>query len=174
MQSKGWIRFVAILLALASIWQLSFTAVTAIQEKKAAKFAEQQAIAIQSTPEFAAIPEVDRAYYLDSIRKVQNSVYIDSVTNKKVYLWNTYKDCKEKEINLGLDLKGGMNVMLQVQLEDLVEALAGNNATPEFQQAINLAKQRSVNSRDDFITLFADAWKEVGKGQRLAQVFGTY
>ena len=72
MQSKGWIRFVAILLALASIWQLSFTAVTAIQEKKAAKFAEQQAIAIQSTPEFAAIPEVDRAYYLDSIRKVQN------------------------------------------------------------------------------------------------------
>ena len=174
MQSKGWIRFVAILLALASIWQLSFTAVTAIQERKAAKFAEQQAIAIQSTPEFAAIPEVDRAYYLDSIRKVQNSVYIDSVTNKKVYLWNTYKDCKEKEINLGLDLKGGMNVMLQVQLEDLVEALAGNNATPEFQQAINLAKQRSVNSRDDFITLFADAWKEVGKGQRLAQVFGTY
>ena len=174
MQSKGWIRFVAILLALASIWQLSFTAVTAIQEKKAAKFAEQQAIAIQSTPEFAAIPEVDRAYYLDSIRKVQNSVYIDSVTNKKVYLWNTYKDCKEKEINLGLDLKGGMNVMLQVQLEDLVEALAGNNATPEFQQAINLAKQRSVNSRDDFITLFADAWKEVGKGQRLAQIFGTY
>lgn len=174
MQSKGWIRFVAILLALASIWQLSFTAVTAIQEKKAAKFAEQQAIAIQSTPEFAAIPEVDRAYYLDSIRKVQNGVYIDSVTNKKVYLWNTYKDCKEKEINLGLDLKGGMNVMLQVQLEDLVEALAGNNATPEFQQAINLAKQRSVNSRDDFITLFADAWKEVGKGQRLAQVFGTY
>ncbi len=174
MQSKGWIRFVAILLALASIWQLSFTAVTSIQERKAVKFAEQQAVVIQSTPEFAAIPEVDRAYYLDSIRKVQNSVYIDSVTNKKVYLWNTYKDCKEKEINLGLDLKGGMNVMLQVQLEDLVEALAGNNAAPEFQQAINLAKQRSVNSRDDFITLFADAWKEVGKGQRLAQVFGTY
>jgi SecD/SecF fusion protein len=174
MQSKGWIRFVAILLALASIWQLSFTLVTSIQERKAAKFAEAQAVAIQSTPEYAAVPEEDRAYYLDSIRKVQNAVYIDSISNKKVYLWNTYKDCKEKEINLGLDLKGGMNVMLQVQLEDLVEALAGNNATPEFQQAINLAKQRSVNSRDDFITLFADAWKEVGKGQRLAQIFGTY
>jgi SecD/SecF fusion protein len=174
MQSKGWIRFVAILLALASIWQLSFTLVTSIQERKAAKFAEAQAVAIQSTPEYAAVPEEDRAYYLDSIRKVQNAVYIDSISNKKVYLWNTYKDCKEKEINLGLDLKGGMNVMLQVQLEDLVEALAGNNATPEFKQAINLAKQRSVNSRDDFITLFADAWKEVGKGQRLAQIFGTY
>lgn len=174
MQSKGWIRFVAILLALASIWQLSFTLVTSIQERKAAKFAEAQAVAIQSTPEYAAVPEEDRAYYLDSIRKVQNAVYIDSISNKKVYLWNTYKDCKEKEINLGLDLKGGMNVMLQVQLEDLVEALAGNNATPEFQQAINLAKQRSVNSRDDFITLFADAWNEVGKGQRLAQIFGTY
>ncbi|MBQ6576302.1 MAG: protein translocase subunit SecDF, partial [Bacteroidales bacterium] len=81
---------------------------------------------------------------------------------------------KAKEINLGLDLKGGMNVMLQVQLEDLVKALAADNATPQFNQAIALAKERSVNSRADFITLFADAWKEVGGGQRLAQVFGTY
>ena len=135
MQSKGWIRFVAILLALASIWQLSFTAVTAIQEKKAAKFAEQQAIAIQSTPEFAAIPEVDRAYYLDSIRKVQNSVYIDSVTNKKVYLWNTYKDCKEKEINLGLDLKGGMNVMLQVQLSQAIMPLQSSSRPSTWQSS---------------------------------------
>lgn len=174
MQSKGWIRFVAILLGIACVWQLSFTAVTAIQEKKAADYAEQAAAAARSSAAFAAIPEEDQAYYLDSIRKEKNRVYIDSISNKKIYLWNTYKDVKTKEINLGLDLKGGMNVMLQVQLQDLVEALSGYNVTPEFRQALDLAKERSVNSREDYISLFATAWKEVGKGQRLAQIFGTY
>ena len=174
MQSKGWIRLVAILLAIASLWQLSFTAVTAIQEKKADKFAEKAAVAAMNSSSFSKIASEDQAYYLDSIRKDQNRVYIDSISSQKVYLWNTYKDCKAKEINLGLDLKGGMNVMLQVQLQDLVKALSGDNATPEFTRALALAKERSVNSRDDFITLFGNAWKEVGGGQRLAQIFGTY
>ena len=174
MQSKGWIRLVAILLAIASLWQLSFTAVTAIQEKKADKFAEKAAVAAMNSSSFSKIASEDQAYYLDSIRKDQNRVYIDSISSQKVYLWNTYKDCKAKEINLGLDLKGGMNVMLQVQLQDLVRALSGDNATPEFTRALALAKERSVNSRDDFITLFGNAWKEVGGGQRLAQIFGTY
>ena len=174
MQSKGWIRLVAILLAIASIWQLSFTAVTSIQEKKAEKFAEKAAVAAQNSASFAQIPENDQAYYLDSIRKEQNRVFIDSISSKKVFLWNTYKECKAKEINLGLDLKGGMNVMLQVQLQDLVKAIAGNSANPEFQKALALAKERSVNSREDYITLFANAWKEVANGQTLAQIFGTY
>ena len=81
---------------------------------------------------------------------------------------------KAKAINLGLDLKGGMNVMLQVQLKDLVKALAGNNEAPEFTQALNLAQERSVESRLDYITLFAEAWKETSNGMPLAQVFGTY
>jgi len=174
MQSKGWIRLVAILLAIASIWQLSFTAVTSIQEKKAEKFAEKAALAVQNSAAFAQIPENDQAYYLDSIRKEQNRVFIDSISSKKVFLWNTYKECKAKEINLGLDLKGGMNVMLQVQLQDLVKAISGNSMNPEFQKALALAKERSVNSREDYITLFADAWKEVSNGQSLAQIFGTY
>ena len=174
MQSKGWIRLVAILLAIASIWQLSFTAVTTIQERKADKFAEKAAQAAMNTAAFAKVSPESQAYYLDSIRKDQNRVYIDSVSSKKVYLWNTYKDCKAKEINLGLDLKGGMNVMLQVQLQDLVRALSGDNPNPAFQKALSLAKERSVNSRDDFITLFGNAWKEVAGGQRLAQIFGTY
>ena len=174
MQSKGWIRLVAILLAIASIWQLSFTAVTTIQEKKAEKFAEKAAVAAQNSADFAKVAIEDQAYYLDSIRKDCNRVYIDSISNRKVFLWNTYKECKTKEINLGLDLKGGMNVMLQVQLQDLVKALAGNNADPAFLKALSLAKERSVNSREDFITLFADAWKEVSGGQRLAKIFGTY
>ena len=174
MQSKGWIRLVAILLAIASIWQLSFTAVTTIQEKKAEKFAEKAAVAAQNSADFAKVAIEDQAYYLDSIRKDCNRVYIDSISNRKVFLWNTYKEFKTKEINLGLDLKGGMNVMLQVQLQDLVKALAGNNADPAFLKALSLAKERSVNSREDFITLFADAWKEVSGGQRLAKIFGTY
>ncbi|MDD7553120.1 MAG: protein translocase subunit SecDF, partial [Candidatus Cryptobacteroides sp.] len=123
--------------------------------------------------DFAKVPEMDRAFYLDSIRKDQNRHYIDSISSEKVYFGYTYKDIKSKEINLGLDLKGGMNVMLQVQLEDLVKALAGDNASPEFQQAVALAKERSVTNKADFITLFAEAWKEVAGGQRLSAIFGT-
>ena len=174
MQSKGAIRLVAILLGLACVWQLAFTAVTSIQEKKAEKYAENAVAAFQQSAAYSKLAEADKAYTLDSLSKDRNRWYIDSISNEKVYFGYTYKDVKAKEINLGLDLKGGMNVMLQVQLEDLVKALAADNATPQFEQAINLAKERSVNSRADFITLFADAWKEVSGGQRLAQVFGTY
>ena len=174
MQSKGAIRFVAILLVLACLWQLSFTLVTAIYGKRAKTAAEKEVVAAQQSASFANIPEVDRAFYLDSIRKVAERSYTDSITTEKVYFGYTYKDVRAKEINLGLDLKGGMNVMLQVQLQDLVRALSGNNQTPEFAQALELAKQRSVNSQSDYITLFAEAWKEVSGGQRLSQVFGTY
>ena len=159
MQSKGAIRFVAILLVLACLWQLSFTLVTSIFGNKAKKAAEKEVVAAQQSAAFANIPEVDRAFYLDSIRKVAERSYTDSITTEKVYFGYTYKDVRAKELNLGLDLKGGMNVMLQVQLQDLVRALSGNNVSPEFNQAVELAKQRSVNSQSDYITLFADAWK---------------
>ena len=174
MQSKGAIKFVAVLLAVACIWQLSFSLVTSIQENKAAAYAQKTVDAFKQSAEYASVPDVDKAFYLDSLAKNSNRRYIDSISSEKVYFGYTYKDVKAKEINLGLDLKGGMNVMLQVQLEDLVSALAGENRTPEFNKAIALAKERSVNSPDDFITLFAQAWKEVSNGQRLAQVFGTY
>ena len=174
MQSKGAIRLVAILLALACIWQLSFTLVTRLQEKKADKYAEKAAIAVMNSAAFDKVPEAERAFYLDSIRKNQNRWYTDSISSEKVYFGYKFKDVKSKEINLGLDLKGGMNVMLQVQLEDLVKALAGDNQTPEFNRALALAKERSVNSTSDFITLFGEAWNEVSGGQRLAQIFGTY
>ena len=170
MQSKGAIRFVTICLLLACLWQLSFTAVTAIHNRKAEKRAEQ----IAQAANLNAVAEADRAFYLDSIRKIESRRYTDSISGEKVYLGYTFKQVQNQEINLGLDLKGGMNVMLQVQLEDLVRALSGGNQTPEFQRAIALAKERSVNSQSDFITLFADAWKEVAPTTRLAQVFGTY
>ena len=174
MQSKGAIRFVAILLLLASLWQLSFTLVTQIQENKAEKYAENKAVAAMESAEFSKVAEADKAFYLDSIRKDESRWYIDSISSEKIYFGYTFKDVKSKAINLGLDLKGGMNVMLQVQLKDLVKALGGNNAAPEFAQALNLAQERSVNSRQDYITLFAEAWQETSNGMPLAQIFGTF
>ena len=171
MQSKGAIRFVAILLAIACIWQLSFTAVTRIQENKAAKAAQAQAE--QFVSENNVAPEV-REFVLDSVASLQNRVYIDSISAEKVYLGYTYKSVKEKEINLGLDLKGGMNVMLQVQLEDLVKALAENSTDPDFLKALEAAKKNNVNTSTDFITLFEQAWAENANGRRLAEIFGTY
>ena len=174
MQSKGAIRLVAILLAAACLWQLSFTLVSKIQENKAEKYAQKAVEAYQNSSAFLKVADADKAFCLDSISKESSRWYLDSISSEKVYLGYTYKSVKEKEINLGLDLKGGMNVMLQVQLEDLVKALSDNNQTPEFKEAIALAKERSVNSREDFISLFETAWKEVGGGTPLAQVFGTY
>ena len=174
MQSKGAIRFVAILLLFASLWQLSFTLVNQIQENKAEKYAEAKAVAAMQTAAFAQIDEADKAFYLDSLEKVENRRYIDSISSEKIYFGYTFKDVQAKSINLGLDLKGGMNVMLQVQLKDLVRALAGYSEAPEFTKALNLAQERSVNSRQDFITLFAEAWDETSNGMPLAQIFGTY
>ncbi len=174
MQSKGAIRFVAILLLLASLWQLSFTLVSTRQENKAEKYAAAKAEAAMNAAAFDKVAEADRAFYLDSIVKVENRRYIDSISSEKIYLGYTFKEVQAKSINLGLDLKGGMNVMLQVQLEDLVKALAGGNAAPEFTNALALAKERSVDSRNDFITLFAEAWEETSNGMPLAQIFGTY
>ena len=174
MQSKGAIRFVAILLLLASLWQLSFTLVEKVQTNKAEKYAEAKAQAAMNSAAFGKIAEADQTSYLDSIKSQESKRYIDSISSEKIYLGYTYKDVQAKSINLGLDLKGGMNVMLQVQLEDLVKALAGGNNTPEFTNALAIAKQRSVEERGDFITHFAAAWKETANGMPLAQIFGTY
>ena len=173
MQNKGFIRVVAICFIIACLWQLSFSLVSSIYSGKANKAAESVVESVKGSAAFANIPESDQAFYLDSIRKIEARRYTDSISSKKIYFGNTYKQVQNKEINLGLDLKGGMNVMLQVQLEDLVKALAGDNASPEFQQAVALAKERSVTNKADFITLFAEAWKEVAGGQRLSAIFGT-
>ena len=173
MQNKGFIRVVAICFILACFWQLSFSLVSSIYAGKADKAADKVVERVKESAAFAQVPDVDKAFYLDSIRKIESRIYTDSISSKVIYFGNTYKQVQNKEINLGLDLKGGMNVMLQVQLEDLVKALAGDNRTPEFEKAVALAKQRSVNSQSDFITLFGEAWKEVGGGQRLSSIFGT-
>ena len=100
MQSKGAIRLVAILIALACLYQLSFTWATRHQEGKAKAYAEKAVQAEQSSPSFNSISDLDKAFYLDSLRAQKERFYIDSITAEKVYLGFTYKEIKEKEINL--------------------------------------------------------------------------
>ena len=120
MQSKGAIKLLAVLLALACVYQLSFTFKTRSVEKKASEYAAQFPLDQQGEAE---------QHYLDSVQNL--GVY--NLGFKKF----TYKECKEKELNLGLDLKGGMNVMLEVQVEDVVKALAGDSQNdPAFVGAI--------------------------------------
>jgi len=168
MQSKGAITFVAILIGLACVFQLSFTAATAIQERKAAKAAAKAVEEIQQTPAFAEVSELNRAFFLDSVSTVANKQYLDSIANKKVYFNYTYKNVKEKELNLGLDLKGGMNIVLQLDLAELVRSCAREKTTEEFNKAMALASERADQSHEDFISLFAEAWEEVAPGKRLS------
>ncbi|MBQ6311432.1 MAG: protein translocase subunit SecDF [Bacteroidales bacterium] len=174
MQNKGLFRVLAILILLACLYQLSFTWATRHQEKKAEEYAAKAIETEKAKPEFAMVSEDDQAYYLDSVNKVKNRYYLDSIADQKVFLSNTYKEVKEKEIKLGLDLKGGMNVMMQVQLKDLVKALSNNNQSEEFVKALEKATKDEVEKRQDFITLFAQAWKEVSNGKKLSSIFSTY
>lgn len=174
MQNKGAIRLVAVLIAIACIYQLSFTWATRNQEKKAKAYAQRMVELEQNLPSFSLISDLDKAYYLDSLGRAKERFYIDSITAENVFLGFTYKEIKEKEINLGLDLKGGMNVMLEVSVPELVTALSGNSTNAQFAEAMKLAKSNLSPSRTDFITLFGEAWEQVAPGQRMSQIFGTY
>ena len=168
MQSKGAITLVAILIGLACLFQLSFTAATSIQESKAAKAAAKVVEEVQQSPSFAEVSEFNRAFYLDSVNSAANKQYLDSIANKKVYFNYTYKNVKEKELNLGLDLKGGMNIVLQLDLAELVRSCAREKTTEEFNKAMALAAERADQTHEDFISLFAQAWDEVAPGKRLS------
>ena len=157
MQSKGVIKLLAILLAIACIYQLSFSLKARSVEKKAAEYA-------------AKVSESD------SLRQAAEIYYLDSVQNRPVYdlgfLSFTYKEDKEKEINLGLDLKGGMNVMLEVQVEDVLKALAGDSAhDPMFEEAIARANKALKEGTNNYIGEFAKAYREVSGGAPLAALF---
>ncbi len=156
MQSKGAIKLFAIVLVIASLYQLSFSFKTRSVEKAAAEYAE-------------AFDEAERAsaeaYYLDSI--MNKPVY--SLLGLKDY---TYKECKEKEVNLGLDLKGGMNVMLEIEVQDLVKSLAGESQDdPAFVEAMNRANEAMKAGTSDYIGVFAKAYKEISNGAPLAAIF---
>jgi len=156
MQSKGFIKLIAVLLALACVYQLSFTFKTRSVEKQAAAYAAQFPLDRQAEAE---------QHFLDSVQNLP--VY--NVGFKRF----TYKECKEKELNLGLDLKGGMNVMLEVQVEDVVKALAGDSQSdPAFMQAIAEADEamKSGDSKD-YIGDFVKAYERLTNGGSLSDIF---
>ncbi len=155
MQSKGFIKLIAILLALACVYQLTFSLKTRSVEKDAVEYA-------------AAFPVEEQV--------AMEQYYLDSIQNKVVYNIGlaqfTYKQCKEKEINLGLDLKGGLNVMLEIQVEDVVKSLAGQSKDdPAFVAAIEKAAQALKEGTGDYIGTFAEAFAEASNGGKLVDIF---
>lgn len=152
MQNKGAIKFLAGILAIACLYQLSFTFVTRSVEKMARTQANGDASV--------------------------ESAYLDSMKSESVYnlgfIEYTYAECKEKEINLGLDLKGGMNVTLQISVKDVLVALSNESKDEGFNSAIALADKKQNNSRADYITLFDEAYREVAPNGKLSDLFSTY
>jgi SecD/SecF fusion protein len=151
MQNKGLITALAIALTLVCIYQLSFTA-TSFKVKKEA-----------------------RVYAAGDLNKEVN--YMDSVASLPKDQWgflgNTFKEVQQKELNLGLDLKGGMNVVLEISVEDIVRALSNYSADKTFNDALALAKQKKLLGNEDFIPLFVRSFEEIDPNARLAAVFGT-
>ncbi len=148
MQNKGLVRVLALCLALVCAFYLSFSFVTSHYDKKAKSYAEGDAA---------------KEYF-----------YLDSIATQKVWFGYTLKECREKEINLGLDLKGGMNVTMEVSVPEILRALSGYNTTENFTKAMELALQKQKNSGADFVTLFIESYKEIDPNAQLASVFSTF
>lgn len=148
MQNKGFVKVFATLLTLVCLFYLSFSFVTRHYNNKAAEYANG-----------------------DSVKE---SHYLDSLSTQKVWLGYTLKECREKEISLGLDLKGGMNVVLELNVADVIRSLSNNNQDEHFNQALTTAYQRQATSQKDFIDLFVEEYKKLDPNARLATVFSTF
>ena len=142
MQNKGAIRFFAIIFGLVCIFQLSFTLVSWRQSKKAEKFAKAAA-AFTEAQKLSNGNAQEYAYCLDSITQAREEHYNDSMANNVVYniliKKYTLKDVREREISLGLDLKGGMNITMEVSVPDIIRALSGYSQDVTFNKAMTLA-----------------------------------
>ena len=217
MQSKGAIKFVAILLLFASLYQLSFTFVASRYEKKADKHAEtmvaerladtaylkthhylglyeylkvNEEVAmmdkVQMEPEDSAklMAKFDslkaeypknKADFIELELPKARREFTDSISEKKIYLGETFKGVQSKAINLGLDLKGGMSVVLQVQVKSIVKVAAKNQKNAEylkaFETAFNKADTLSRKSQDNFVDIFSKTWNEVKGDKTLAKMF---
>ena len=170
MQNKGVIKLLALLLALFTVYQLSFTFVTRHYENKAKEYAENPKNA-ELAKQMAKDNEDAYDYYLDSIKTAQETYYLDSIGTIKVYMWQDYRKCKEQELNLGLDLKGGMNVMMEISVADIIYALSGYSDDATFREAMHQAEEQHLNSQKDFVDLFGDAYKKLDENARLAPIF---
>ena len=145
MQNKGIVKFVAIVLMLVCCFYLSFTFVTKHYESKAAAMGEEA-----------------------------GQEYLDSIMNEKVYCGiYSFKQCREMEMGLGLDLKGGMNVILEVSVPDVVDVLADHKTDATYKKSMEQAKKEEETSQDDFISLIVKYWKQNANGRPLAAIFAT-
>lgn len=148
MQNKGFVKVFALLLTLVCIFYLSFSFVTRHYTSKAYELANGDEKVAQD--------------------------YLDSLSNEKVWLWNwTLKQCREMEISLGLDLKGGMNVILEVSVPDVIKALADNKPDEAFNKALAEAARLATTSQQDVITLFINEYHKLAPDATLAQLFAT-
>ena len=158
MQNKGFIRVFAVLLALVSLYQLSFSFVV----RKADRAADEYAL-VGETPDE---------------KMILKNVYLDSIANTTIYDIGikefTYRECQALQLNLGLDLKGGMNVMLEVSVPDIIKALSNDSKDATYVKAMDLAVSRMQDSQEDFVTLFGQAFDEVDNGASLAAIFSTF
>lgn len=155
MRNKGAIWTLAIALILVCIYQLSFTVVTYKVKKDAQAYARDKDNVVD-------LQKVD--YYLDSIAS-------EPVYN---FLWlkkYTFRECQEREINLGLDLQGGMNVVLEVSLVDVIKSMANYSKDTTFNKALAIARQNQVGSNENFVTLFGQAFKQLDPNARLSALF---
>ena len=158
MQTKGFIRVLTYALILICLFYLSFTFVSNHYQNKA----EQKALAT------AGIKSIDTS---NEKYKAALNEYLDSLANEKVYLgYYTFQQVREKQLGLGLDLKGGMNVTLQISVPDILRALANNNPDKKFNQAIdNVTKNQTA--QDDFVGSFCKEYKKLAPEGSLAQIF---
>ncbi|MCL6524090.1 MAG: protein translocase subunit SecDF [Thermoflavifilum sp.] len=180
MQIKGLVKFFTVVLILISLYQLSFTVVVKRYESKIKK--EAQAYINQHYPspteKYTNNPALQRAYadtleqlVADRIQHIEDSTRDKVIYNTLINKY-TYEQAKEQELNLGLDLQGGMNVVLEVSVNDLIRSMANNSKDPALNRALELASQRRGTSGKDFVTLFYEAWKEVKPAnERLAPLF---
>ena len=148
MQNKGFVKVFAVLLTLVCLFYLSFSFVTQHYNSKAAEYAGGD--------------------------PAKESAYLDSLSTQKVWLGYTLKQCREMEISLGLDLKGGMNVVLELNVADVIRSLSNNNQDENFNEALDLAYAHQATSQKDFIDLFAEEYKKLDSGARLSAIFSTF
>jgi SecD/SecF fusion protein len=168
MQLKGLVRFFTILLILYSIYELSFTWVVRNHEKKMEASAKNFARA-----NYGSIPkeEQDRVYK-DRLKRLLDSTK-DNTVHYGIGGAISYQQAKENELNLGLDLQGGINVTMEVELSGLLRSMANNSKDPNFLKALDNANRRKANSDADYITLFVDEYKKLNPGGRLASLFAS-
>lgn len=148
MQNKGFVRLLAAALMLVCLFYLSFSFVTNSYSRKADEYAKGD----------------NEKYYN----------FMDSVAGEKVWLGYTLRECREKEINLGLDLKGGMNVTLEVSVSDILRALSDYNNSEIFNNAIEAARVRQARSGENFLNLFVEEFHKIDPNAKLSTVFSTY